>query len=64
MKKQIPRLLSAALLVLAVCTAVCFAAGGEALPVSYGILSVIPPILTIVLAFLTKQTIISMFAGI
>jgi len=64
MKKHTSKLLLMGLLVLAVCTSVCLAEGGEALPASYGALSVIPPILTIVLAFATKQTIISMFAGI
>lgn len=64
MKKRIPRLLVLALCVMAVCATVCFAAGEEIGPDTFGILSVIPPILTIVLAFATKQTIISMFAGI
>lgn len=64
MKKQTFRLLLMGLLISALCTSICFAAGGETNPSGYGVLSVVPPILTIALAFATKQTIISMFAGI
>ena len=64
MKKRASRLLLMLLLVLGVCMTVCAAAEAEITPDTFGFLSVVPPILTIVLAFATKQTIISMFAGI
>lgn len=45
-------------------TVIGYAAGdGEAAP-EYGAWCLVPPLVTIVLAFVTKQTIISMFIGI
>lgn len=64
MKKRISRLLLMLLLATLVCVTLCFASETEIMPDTFGFLSVIPPILTIILAFVTKQTIISMFAGI
>lgn len=63
MKKQWTRIVIAAAVMLFAFTALAFADGGEEV-VNYGALCLIPPIVTIVLAFVTKQTIISMFLGI
>jgi Na+/H+ antiporter NhaC len=41
-----------------------FAESGVEETINYGFLSLLPPILTIVLAFMTKQTIVSMFMGV
>ncbi|MDR0570355.1 MAG: sodium:proton antiporter [Clostridiales Family XIII bacterium] len=49
--------------VLAFAAAAHAAGGGEEI-VSYGMLSLIPPLVTILLAFITKQTVISMFIGV
>lgn len=64
MKKRLLRLLPLCLLIMTVCTTVCLAVGDELPAPTYGFLSVIPALLTIVLAFATKQTLVSMFAGI
>lgn len=68
MKKQYLRVLLATLVMLITFTAlkalpVLASSGGEEI-VDYGALCLIPPIVTIALAFITKQTIISMFLGI
>ena len=64
MKKSIARVLIAVCIIFFAFTAIGFAsAEGEEI-VDYGALCLIPPLVTIVLAFVTKQTIISMFLGI
>lgn len=64
MRKKTVRILIMALLAVGLCATACLAAGEGEAAGGYGFLSVIPPILTIVLAFATKQTIVSLFAGI
>lgn len=63
MKRNLRRIFIAVLVVVCAFTAIAFAAGEEE-TVSYGALCLIPPLVTIILAFVTKQTIISMFIGI
>lgn len=63
MKKQWIRIVIAAAVMLLAFTSLAFAGSGEEV-VNYGALCLIPPIVTIVLAFVTKQTIMSMFLGI
>lgn len=45
-------------------TTAVYAASGDEEIVNYGFLSLLPPLVTILLAFITKQTIISMFIGV
>ncbi|MDL2327623.1 sodium:proton antiporter [Ruminococcaceae bacterium OttesenSCG-928-A11] len=62
-KKRILTFLICSVLLISSTFVVSFATdGGEV--INYGWLSLLPPLLTIVLAFVTKQTIVSMFMGI
>jgi Na+/H+ antiporter NhaC len=51
-------------MVLALTSLSAFAEGEEAEAVNFGIISLLPPLLAIVLAFVTKQVILSLFLGI
>ena len=44
--------------------AIAFAAGGDSAEVNYGFWSVIPPLLAIILAFVTKEVILSLLLGV
>ena len=63
MKNRTLRTAIAAVAMVLIFAAMAFADGGNGAS-GYGALCLIPPIVTIVLAFITKQTIISMFLGI
>lgn len=64
MKKNMKRILIAVCIIVCAFTVIAFAAEEGEEVVNYGALCLIPPLVTIVLAFVTKQTIISMFIGI
>lgn len=53
-----------ALMVLALASVSVFAGAEEAEEVNFGILSLLPPFLAIVLAFVTKQVLLSLFLGV
>lgn len=52
------------IMVLALTSLSVFAEGEEAEAVEFGIISLLPPLLAIILAFVTKQVILSLFLGI
>ena len=64
MKKNLKRVLISVAIIICAFSAIAFAAADGDEAVNYGALCLIPPLVTIVLAFVTKQTIISMFIGI
>lgn len=64
MKKSIKRTLIFISIMVIVFSVYCYATSGQEIVAEYGALCLLPPLLTIVLAFATKQTIISMFAGV
>jgi len=63
-KSKLISLLLIAVMVLALTSISVFADGGETDAVDFGVLSLLPPLLAIVLAFVTKQVLLSLFLGI